>query len=227
MSGSDKNAGRTLPILQDNGEVVPDALSVILGYRHYPDEPQSARIVAFAHSEVEKCPDQPSKVGDRIESDILRKGTQAAVAGDVLLKWMQIDNHDGSGSLKRAAYLVSELSYADKSPSIHFEARDGTEQVKPVRISSDPADVRGAFRKFKNSAHLLAASALHKSKGDLERDLQSFCAFAYAIQEFAALRLSIRDWDPWLVPAQFSDGNEFKPDDLSPKEIGILSSYRS
>ena len=227
LSGSDKSFGRTLPILQEDGEVLPDALSVIIGYRHYPDEPLSARIVAFAHAENARCPEQPSRVGDRIESDIIRKGTQAMVAGEVLLRWMQIEEHDGEGSLKRAVFLVSEESYVDESPAIRFEVRDGNDVTTNVRISSDPSDVRRAFRSFKNSSHLLAASALHKSEGNEERDLRSFCAIAYAIQEYAAHRLSIRGWDPWLVPAQFSDGKEFKPDDLSPKELEILSRYRT
>lgn len=138
---------RTIPIIED-GQLIPEAGMLILGYMLYPNCERSAHQFAriVADETVSKARDAVYQPGlilkELVEGQPIPR---LLLAGQVALRVCKNYLSDGSANLSRATHVVSELN-----------ATNSTRNGKPLPTAE--GRLRGTFIEYRASIHFWAAA---------------------------------------------------------------------
>jgi hypothetical protein len=216
-------AGNTLPLLDLQMQLSPQAARIVTAFMFFADDP----VTAWAYIEAqERATDGPpehlSEESPRVlrwcEHAIRDSLRQAQVATMIGHHMLATSFSGEEVSFRKAVYLVqSEI--------------DGSRTLSNKKFPRDEKNLRDCFRRFLPSVHLLLATCVPSAEPDFtatESSLRLFLSAAATIQVVFGASGAISNWRPWVIdPRLILDDHFLEIDGLSDAARSFAKSYRA
>lgn len=203
---------RTIPLVDEKGEIREDAAWQVLAHGFFPDDeasiPQAVWLMKDERArflEMGEDAYRPSLLAQTVINRVEKRAVQMTLCGYVALAMIFLRQKNPRISVNGAAEVVARMKPEQGHFRFAFEMPDGS-LVERQGIS-DPNKIRLAFRQFASVAHIHAArlvSAYYLTPRQIVdvRPPADWCAIRTAAAIHHALMDNPRapSWDMWALP---------------------------